>query len=321
MRAIGFAIGLALQFLVVASVQAEPIDLAIEPCLRSEATAIRRAVQVELGPLAAPGAAAVQVVVACDGDILMVTVVDTVRGALRFRIDPSGIPATARARLVALAISEAVEASHIELAPAPVIGASPFSSGPRPLVPMHEVAGAAEAARAIDDLDLPTLHGLAAARSLGSQATTFGVGIAALLPLSDHTALSGDVLAEGGLSPVSAGNVRLILVSLAPRLLARARYRSFVLEIGAGMRVGIARLSGQPSEPAMVEGRTIQAAWGGPIAVSAVRVPLGSRVRVGMGLEAGYTTLSVVGRIPMAPPVELRGAWLGLHLSAGVDLR
>ncbi len=120
---------------------------------------------------------------------------------------------------------------------------------------------------------------------------------------------------------MSAGNVRLFLVSLAPRLVARGRYRSLVLEIGAGMRVGVARLSGQPSEPAMIEGRVLHAAWGGPIAVSAVRVPLGSRARVGVGIEAGYTTLSVVGRVPMAPPVELRGAWLGLHLSAGVDLR
>ncbi len=140
MKAIGFAIGLALQLVFVASVRAEPIDLAVQPCLRSEVTAIRRAVQVELGPLAAPGAAAVQVVVACDGDILVVSVVDPVRGALRFRIDPSGIPATARARLIALTISEAVEASHIELAPAPVVGSSPFSSGSRPLVPMHEAA-------------------------------------------------------------------------------------------------------------------------------------------------------------------------------------
>jgi hypothetical protein len=308
------AAGLVLSLLCMGTARAEPVDLVVDDCLRDRAGEIRRLVEMELGPVAPGGS--VEVEVACAADGFTVTVVDRQRGALRFEVDAAAVPASAHARLIALTVAEAVAASRIELAP-------PAVAGSIQRVPFPETREAT-IARPIDRVgidDAPTLHGLAAARTLGLQATTVGGGVAASVPIGRRTALSGDLVLEGGLSPVSAGNVHLFLASLAPRLVARGRLRSCIVEAGAGLRVGLARLSGESSDPMMLEGRVIVAPWGGPIAVSSVRFPLGSQTSVGLGLEAGYTTLSVVGRVPMEPPVELRGAWVGLHMSAGLDLR
>jgi hypothetical protein len=301
-----------------ARAESEPVELVLGECVGAEAEEIRRLVEIELGEPAAPGKGAVRVEVACGHDALVVTVVDRVRGSLSFRIDLSGTPAVARARLIALTIAEAVAASPIELGPEPPASSVRLRFGPLPWV----TSGIARASRSAAEVDgAARLTGVAGARTLGSYATTVGGGVAACVPLGDHAAVSGDVLAEGGLSPVNAGNVRVFLASLAPRVVARARYRSVVVEAGAGIRVGLARLAGEAGDSTMLDGRVVHAPWGGPIAVSAIHVAIGGRGSVGFGVEAGYTTLSVVGRVPMAPPVELRGAWLGLQLSAGVDLR
>jgi len=312
--------------------RAEPIELVLAACVRGEAGAIRRIVEVELGPLAAEGQVAPRVPhveVACDAGEVIVTVVDRERGVLRFRVDTSGVAAAARARLIALTIAEAVAASRIELAPGPVVSSTwswtPRST-PHAAAPLPVVAGAAPAE--LDDMDgdidtgmdAATLQGLGVARSLGAQATTFGGGVAVIWPIGAHAAAGSDLVAEGGFVPVDAGDVGVFLASAAPRLVARARGRAVVVEAGLGMRLGLARLSGRSSAPMTIEGRVLHAAWGGPIAIADARFPLG-RASMGVGLEAGYTTLTVVGRIPMAPPVELRGAWLGVHLSAGFDLR
>ena len=301
-----------------------PVRLELDACLDADHDAIRRAVRVELGdaPPAEDAAPAVVVQVSCaaeggdDGVILDVHPPDSARHyryALHWRVQPPD----ARPRLLGLAVAEAVDASRIELTAVP-------ESPPPPMVgPVRTVA----APSAPSPWTLSVVGGqrsfttgtAGATGTAGGGVTLLGVGLMPGRRLSPHAWFAADVTAEGSTVLVRSGASRVLSLSSAPRVLYRRGGRVYV-ELGAGVRVGVVRLTGEALPGTPLVSHQFTRAWFGPAASAAVGVELTPRVALTAGVELGVVGAGVTASDFGQPVVALDGRWTSVELAAAIAL-
>ena len=119
--------------------------------------------------------------------------------------------------------------------------------------------------------------------------------------------------------PSALGNVRVSSFSAAPRLslkLFPGSGRRAWLELGAGPRLGVARLVGAPVDAGSTRGRSLAGAWAGAAAYAGVGLALGPVV-LAVGLEAGQVLRSVSGLVDGDQPISIAGRWLAGSLALG----
>src|SRR5262249_57015189 len=112
-------------------------QLVVDPCVDAPAGQVRRLLAIDLGALLVdpeiPVAGATRASVGCDGTLTLLRVDDPVTGkSLTREVDIASSPPNARARLVALAVSELISASWTELATNPTPAVSPAGTPPPP---------------------------------------------------------------------------------------------------------------------------------------------------------------------------------------------
>jgi hypothetical protein len=302
-----------------------PIVLVLDPCAAVDAEEVRRLVPIEMGaplaPAAGDGADAAgpggttHVFVGCvpgSPQLVRLEVRDPENGRRVDRvITLVGDSKTDQARLVAIVAVELVATSRTELreapsaaTPAPDARALAVAVTPAPVPP-------AARWRALALGSLRHFAGLPRLLPGG------GLGVERASPRGFAVAL--DVLAEGGAAPTALGDVDTFIGSLGALVAWRVDRGRLGGELGAGGRVGLARLAGEAPRGATgsVQLLTQTAPWAGPLVAARAQAALGQRVVLSLGGELGYVTSAVVGHVTGQSDLAVSGSWWNLVLGVG----
>jgi hypothetical protein len=288
-----------------------PVELELAACLEDVRAAIERAVQVELGdPPVAGDARAVTVRVECAtggldaGVVLEVRPPDS-RRRYRYALDWRAQPPDARPRLIGLAVTEAVDASRIEL-----------TAVPEP-PPGHPIA-AAQPVAAASDWSI-ALTGARRAFYGANGVDLLGVGLRPVRRLSAHLAISADLAAEATTVLTASGSVAVLSVSSAPRIAVHSAGRLHG-ELGAGARIGVVRMRGDALPGSQLAGGTQVRPWLGPAVDLAVGLEVTPRASLRAGIELGVVVTGATARDLGKPVAAIAGAWTSLGLAAVIEL-
>jgi hypothetical protein len=159
------------------------------------------------------------------------------------------------------------------------------------------------------------LEALVGARAL-ADAALWSAGLRAALPLDGRWALAAELdLAGGG---ARAGEARASLLLGTAALSARLAVLSAAVdvEVGAGVRGGLAHLAGAAT--ARWAPRAGTGPFAGPTATLSLRTRRRPGAQVGVDLEAGHALVASAGTAPDAREIDPAGPWLALRCTVGV---
>jgi len=129
-----------------------------------------------------------------------------------------------------------------------------------------------------------------------------------------------DVMADGGGSDTSLGQVDLLLLSAAAQVRAGYRFGWLHLEGALGARFAYTRLRGQPEEGSEAQGHELTGAWGGPLLQIAATARPGGRLVISLVLEGGYALFGLEGAVTNDSNISFDQLWGSVGLGVGVDL-
>ena len=112
------------------------------------------------------------------------------------------------------------------------------------------------------------------------------------------------------------GTAQISMWSTALRASLRLYRGRAWLDAGAGGRVGLARMTAVPFDPAVARGGTLAGTWGGPLAYVGVGVRIW-RFVVAMGIEAGAVLRDVSGLVDDGTSISVSGRWLSGTVGIG----
>jgi hypothetical protein len=310
---------------------AEPqVAISIDPCVPVDRAQLERLLAIELGTSTARGgsvATPTRVWVGCTEQGIELRLEDAVtRKSMTRSLPASSFTNAESTRLLALAIAEFVVASWIELSvqPEPTV---------QPIGPELPKAARSNAERVVQERAIPpeAMYDDSLSAALAVQiwsrndGVMFGGGLRwwqALLP-SLAWAASGEVAASS--VDASFGAVDVTLASLALALAWRIPIGRVTLYTGPGGRVGLTHIAGAPRDATQAEGKRGYNAYGGVIWLNRVEYRASRRLRLGLEIEPGLTTLpvdAVTGGTRAAPretvTFALDGFWLTSSLTVGV---
>lgn len=316
----------------------EVLLLGCEPIDQAEVT---RRVLLELGalrPTNDPAEPSTQVEALCTQTRTRIRVHDAItRKRTERSVDLDEVNADARARLLAVALAELVFASWAELAVNPAPQSIPV--GPRPpdsavlavRARVEELSDRRSAARPwtpASDLRPPLppptgrLRMLAVATGrwfldFPGQLTGGGLSIA-----DDPFRIAGwsaDMLLEHGSLGTSLGPVHFDAITLGGSLVLHKEVGPVGFRAGAGIRIGLAALRGEPDTSVLGE-RRLLTPWGWPVAVAGINLAPIRPLAIELGAETGYVILPLSGLGGTGRETTLEGGWLSGKLAIGVFL-
>jgi hypothetical protein len=290
-----------------------PLALTLAGCERYDEAKLRELVSIEMGTIAARGAApagaSADVRVACAGDRATIALApaEGVR-ATQSELDLSAAAPATRERLLALAITEVVAQ-----------GWAPPPAPPPPVAPPPPATLVAQPAPAPS----PPVFGVFAgtsARLMASPATWLaGLDVGVVRAVTSWAGVVLDARAEAGEGDTALARVgwRQLTVTGAVALgVTRARWAA---HLAPGWTLGYAWLTGRPDAPSSA-GAGLGGTWSGPSLTLRARHDLGQRAFVGLEVASGYVTRRLVGLVDGAQPIfEIRGAWALAGLAAGIS--
>jgi hypothetical protein len=289
------------------------VSIVVAGCDAALAREAQRIAAIELRAVlveATPDAATTQVTATCGAQSANLRVVDPTTGkSLERSVALSQAAASARARLLALAIAELVAASWSELESNPEPKAPPAA----PLAPVaaREAARGAIAPRRLE------LSAVADAHLLASRDLLLGGGARTEIWLSPTFFLRFDALAHYAQLSRSSGTIALTMPSVSSALGACLCAASLRPSVSLGARAGYAWMSGVAGDGATT-GTRQQGAWVGP--ELAVELSAWSRARVHpvLSLAVGAHVVGVRGTVDGGRDVMATALWSGLSLGAAV---
>ena len=308
------------------------VSLDIQGCPSLPNESVRRLAALELDTHivepARAGPRATRVQVSCAGTNIDLGVADPLTGKQLSRtISRSSTDGEVAARLVALAVSELVVTSWLELT----------LSGPeRAMNGTDAQAGELALRRAARDRaerratgHIATGYVLVVGQATGPF-TGVGLGWGGGLRLgwtsgrpwlereraTASPALDLDLTGTRGEVNEPLGNVRVSVWSAAPRASMRLQRGRGWLDAGLGGRFGLARLDGTPLDSTQTRGGSLAGTWAGPIATLGAGVRLWHLV-FAAGLEAGYVVRKVTAFVDTTTSLSIAGPWLTGSLAIG----
>lgn len=297
------------------------VTLTIDPCVAVDATDVRKIVELELHTtIQATGLT--RVTARCRESLIDLTVEDSVTGKSLMRtVDIAAQAPKARARLLALAITELISASWTELETNPTPAVKPAGPPPPP--------AAQEAARGVVRARVPILGGapsapirvLALLEQRGFFATkawVTGLGVRVARD-SGFLGWSAEMVASQGTAAASLGEVAIDLASGALAVTISETWSVVSARGAAGARFGAARLSGVPRGDD-VESRSVRGPWGGPFLGGSITLAPFKPLIIEASLESGYVLAPVHARVDGERQVSIAGVWLAGALAVGVTL-
>ncbi len=287
---------------------APPVTLSVDACTKISQPEVRRVLELEL--LSSRAAiTGVTAAVACDGPAIAFSVDDPITGrALTRTVDLSRAAPNARARLLALAIVEVVEASWSEQL---------FSPPPAPevhkVVPPPAPVALAPAPRPKFGL---TAH--AASRALlTSPLWQWGGGLRFVHTPFRFLGWAAEIAAEHGTFSTTLGSVFITSGDGLLELLGQLVLGPVAFHLSAGTRVGVVHARGVPSVP-LVRAREVIGPWAGVLGALSASAGAGMWFLTARA-EGGQILLGVPSRVANVN-TGMVGPWLGLSLGLGVRL-
>ena len=290
------------------------VSIVVVGCDEALAREAQRIAAIELRAAlveATPDQATTQVTATCSAESAKLRVVDPTTGkSLERSVALSQAAATARARLLALAIAELVAASWSELESNPEPKVMPAA----PLAPVaaREAARGAVARRHLE------LAAVADAHLLASRDLLLGGGARTEIWLSPTFFLRFDALAHYAELARATGTIAVTMPSLSSALGACWCGGSLRPSVSLGARVGYAWMNGVAADGATT-GTRQQGAWLGPeLAVELSAWPR-ARVHPLLSLAVGAHVVGVRGTVNGGRDVKATSLWSGLSLGVAVQ--
>ena len=297
------------------------LSLDIDPCVPVQAdrvlaqTALELDVPVVSAAAARPNATRVQV--RCVESHLQLRVADPITGKhLERTLALTTDEVDVAGRMVALAVSELVLTSWMELT---MRAPQPATTGFSP--PSPEARRVAQERAELRTQPVARVRYVQALGQIVGPFQRVGAGFGGGLRLgwtSNQAWLGGDwdLVASRADADEPAGTIRVSTWSTGLRGAFRLHLDRFWFDAGPGVRAGLARLDGSPSDSARTRGVTLAGTWAGPV------VYLGGGVRlwhcvISVGAEAGYVLRSVSGQIEGGSPVSIDGPWVAGSVGLG----
>lgn len=299
------------------------LSLDIDPCVPVPAEPVLRLTELELEvPVVPPSQArpqATKVRVSCTGEHLTLRVSDPMTGKhLERTLALTTAEVDVAGRTVALAVSELVLTSWMELTLKQSRSPPPAAEGPAPSEQAREVAR--ERAEQSVDQGAGVSYLTATFQLLGPfQRVGLSWGAGAHLGWHSRTPWLGAELGLDGSyarATVSTGTISVSTWSLAPRAAFRFGSERFWFDTGPGIRVGIARLSGTASDPNATRGATFAGTFFALTAYAGIGVTLGDLV-LSAGAEGGYVLREATGLVDQGHAVAIDNAWIAGSLGIG----
>lgn len=306
-----------------------PLRLEFQGCTDVDQATVRRVVAIELDAALADERQADAVTTAraaCGDGRVNLLIDDPVTGKSSTRsVDLDGQPPGVRSRLLGLAISEAVLASWIELhlareqrwSPGMTLAEFEARRDAAEIAERRLQAAPREPASSQKDLALGP-----SARWFSSGLRTLGAAARARRWLASYPSagLGLDVDGTYGTSDVpNLAHASAASASCAPALLVRAPVARVAITAAAGWRVGLARLSAEPTNPRRWGAATWRG-WSGPFLAVELGVRLSRAVFLHAAIESGYAAVPARGRVDSAQVIAVEGSWLGTMLALGTSL-
>jgi hypothetical protein len=333
-----------------------PFLLGTTGCGELDEREMRRLVAAELGAMQVEqrGPGVTLVSVHCGGLRVVIRVDDPLSKKMVQRsFDTGPMDHRARARWIALAASELVLSSWVELetnpapqvqpegpaVPAPVRRAAQAAvrrltpPPPRKSAPASVAGGVTTSAgaeseatkapqssgRVTEDPDLERSFRAVALGSVrtffNNRGTLWGGGMRVSEERFRHMSWSADFLFESGSVDATKADYRVRSGSVGGWLMLYARQRHVTARVGAGLRVGFAASRAKNTSPDY-EGSASSsaiAAWGWPLAATSLSIFMGPLVTE-LAFESGYVVLPVGG--PLGPSVS--GGWFSAQFGLGL---
>lgn len=295
--------------LAVSAAAATVPRVSVEGCPDSLSKGLERFVAIELEPLTGD-ASEIDVQVGCGVDTAVLLV--SVDGQAQTRsMDLRSIAPSVRARVVALTVAELVR--ELGALPPP----PPAASAPEPVEADHRAPAPPARDTSVGELE--------AFFQAGQFDLYGGVLLGGGLRFAYNGArpwrLSLDFGASSSESSSELGSARLILAGLGARVGYELPLGELWLELGAGGRAGVARISGSAAhDEGEVEAASVAGAWSAPFVFVGLDAPFSNGWRLGIDAEVGYVTLPVRGRVQGGDDVEVDELWTSLALGVAVEL-
>jgi hypothetical protein len=326
-RRLGGVLGTLAVVLLQASAFAKPsgppVRLSTAACDDLPWDKIRHLIEIELGAslvesARAPDPNTTQVMVDCTGAATRLRVDEPVTGkALERRLALDKTPERARPRLVALAITELVFASWMELSAepkeeVPTVGATASAE-------TREQVLAAVRGRMQRQARQWRLSALGASRTIRGEQFSFGGGLLLQLALPGWASFTADVVGDRGRVDLTGGQANIDTLSVGLGAYWGREFAPTRLDLGIGGRVAMTAIKGQPDPGGSLRGETLAAPWGGPFASARFGVAMG-RAWGSLGVEGGWVVLPITGRVAGRPEVQIDRFWVTLALGLGWEL-
>lgn len=298
----------------------------VENCEAIDEAEVRRILSAELGasPSNSGGSSVTEVTVSCERSRVIVRVRDPIsRKAIQRSFDIALSDPKARSRLVALASSELILASWVELKTNPKPRVVPEGPEPNP----RDVQAARKTLEDFDwrpkpqhwyEAETPRdrmlrLTFLASFRSFfNGSGKLWGGGARIGEERFKAVSWSIDALIESGDVQTNAGRYSVETATLGAWLLLYKRWGLFTGRIGAGLR--LVAVSSSAATQSIPEGSTTIGPWGWPLAATSMTFRLAEVLVADVSGEVGYAVLPV----PSASDPGVRGAWFSAQAGFGV---
>ncbi len=304
--------------MVVARAGGEPrekprVSIVVVGCNEALAREAQRIAAVELRAglvEGTPDAATTQVIATCGAESAKLQVIDPTTGkSLERSVALAQAAATARARLLALAIAELVAASWSELESNPV----PQAPSTAALAP----AAARDAARGAIAPRRLELAAVADAHLLASRDLLFGGGARIEIWISPTFFVRVDALAHHAELSRPSGTIAVTMPSMSSALAACWCAGSLRPSLSLGARLGYAWMNGVASN-STTNGTRHGGAWVGPELALELSAWPHARVHPVLSLAVGAHVVGVRGTVEGGPDVRATALWSGLSLGAAV---
>jgi hypothetical protein len=294
--------------------------------------------------------ALLRVAIRCEGDVARIEVGATAEVS-RSSVDLTGLDRESRGRLLALKATELIhligEKTWQKTATAkgdagagPTAALDDAGSAPRGEQALPSTAQPDAAAAPLDSTAAPATVDRSSGgslRAMGQDSITAGAfglfaghpfayligpSLAGSVGLLPHMSLGLDVDGTFGSLQQPDRTLRMRGAAGAGTLSFVGNAASLRWTVGAGGRIGLMQMSGEPTRAAPVVGKTASGIWAGPVIAASLAYPLASsRGFIEMGTEGGIVLLPLGALIDQQDRFYvLNGPWLGLHVSLGLDL-
>ncbi len=311
------------------------ISLDIDRCPALPHDEVLRLAALELDARVVPSSVAAaeksrvtQIQIACAGTAVHTTVIDPITGKQLSRsMDLPAQGSALAARTVALGAAELVITSWMELTMSPSAERASQPLPPAPSVELRRAAQDRALRHAGHDGGAGRVLVLAqAAGPFTGMGLAWGGGLRLGWTFARRWIDRGETSGRPGLDleltstradvDGDVGTVRASTWSAALRGTFTLRRGRASLDLGAGARLGLARLAGQPTDPSRTRGGTLAGTWAGPIAYAGVGVRA-SAMLITAGVEAGQVLRTVEGLVDGGTPVSVAGRWLAGTVAVG----